>query len=185
MMRTIPPFLAAAATGLFVAGCGGSTVVRTVTVAVTAPTTPAALVTSTATPSTTAEPSPSSTSAIAGVNPGPRVEGRWTIVYTPKNYAGEVDRARWRVTAQCDVGACSFRAKRNDGGIRNFRFSPSIGDYTLERRGFENCVYEDGRVATKKGYRWTAQTVLRVKASETREGVLVATKLAGRSVTRY
>ena len=113
-------------------------------------------------------------------DPHPRVEGRWRVVYTPRDPDAEPGRTTWSITPTCEAGACSFRAKSTHVAYR-FRFDAAIGDYTARTKYTQDCFnLTTDEVLVKDAYKARSQiTVEVIDAVKTDEGVAYATEMSG------
>jgi hypothetical protein len=99
------------------------------------------------------------TAAKPKVDPRPRVEGRWRIVYTP--LSGEQEqRATWIVSPDCPEGPCGFRIKSDQGARHRFVYDEAIKDWTGRDRQRNPCVTSSGDVLVKDAYRVQSQITL-------------------------
>lgn len=107
----------------------------------------------------------------------PRVEGRWRVVYTGVG-ADDPARTTWKTTANCDVGACDFKAKSSYRHSKfAFKLDKTVGDYTSKKVTKDDCTRTSGEVVQKDGYRGVDTWAMHVTKAVFAAGKQVATEM--------
>ena len=134
----------------------------------------------------TAAPTPTQAAKPKG-DARPRVEGRWRVVYTPRDEAkADEDRANWRTVSRCEAGACSFRISSNHGLRTTASFDTAIGDYAITTTNSIDCTNNDsGELVYRAAYKERGRLTLTLSESViAADGVDYATEMFGTRTIR-
>lgn len=121
----------------------------------------------------------SATTQVKG-SPGPRVDGTWKVVFTPKNYRGTSTRVSWYVKPLCPTDACTFDFRSSGKLNGRFVFDRLTGGYELKRRTFSPCVASgSNKILVSQAYREDRKINFRVSDERVESGRRFATELRG------
>jgi hypothetical protein len=121
----------------------------------------------------------SATTQVKGA-PGPRVDGTWKVVFTPKNYRGDTTRVTWYVKPLCPTDACTVDFRSSGKLSGRFVFDRMTGGYELSRRTFSPCVAaRTNKILVNNAYREDRKISFHVADERVEGGRRLATELRG------
>jgi hypothetical protein len=109
-----------------------------------------------------------------------RVDGQWRVVLGSQKLHN-LRRVRWRTTAACAKGPCTFHVRSSTGKRFDYRFRKGRGDYVVVTKFTAPCGNARLGTLIHEAYRVTETNTLRVDRRAESGGADYATRLAGDS----